>query len=501
MNAAVGLDFGTSTTLVASVDGVVPIGRSSAWLPSLAGYGDDESIVVGEAALELPAEQLVRSVKRSITQRRSFVQLDTATGLRDIRTDELMVALLKETARRAGLAGQDLTGVGRVRLGCPAMWDGAQRRRLLEAARRAGLMVTLASFVDEPVAAGIAWLAGNPVDAGKPLRVLVFDMGGGTLDVAVLEVHGAGGHPDVTVLAALGVAEAGDALDDRIADDLDDTLAVQGIDVDSLLQPGRARAYLLDAAREAKVALTTATEHVVVLPPRVFGRGELWYTREQLNEVFAAQLDRAEACVAAALRAARLTQLESGSAYDIARAPVDELAEGVDVVVLSGGMSQVPYVAQRMREFFSPRTRIETATTPAEHAVAIGLAKASRYGRINMYRPAFDVLVEWDREFRLVYEAYTPLVEARQVARGGGDLRFLRTGRDLSLPRQGRARLRTISHSGEPVRATLGGGSLDGFPVALSETDFAFSISPTGRIRMTDADGTYDGHLDWHPGS
>jgi molecular chaperone DnaK (HSP70) len=488
---AIGLDFGTSTTLVASRHGVVPIGESFAWMPSVVGHEDDGTIVVGERALDVPEERALRSIKRAITDGRKFVYLDTPAGVRDVRADDLIAQIVREAARRAGEHGQNLTAEA-LRLGCPAMWDGAQRRRLVDAARRAGLPATLNNLVDEPVAAGIAWLAGRPASP-DPLRVLVFDMGGGTLDIAVLDVRGA----DVSVLAALGVAEAGDTLDEAIAEDLEYALAAAGVAIGSLPSPRRARARLPHAAQTAKVLLSTSAEVDVKLPRREFGIASLPYTREQLNTVFAPQLDRAEVLIAAALRVARLTEHASATAYDIARAPMDELASGVDVVVLSGGMSQIPYVAQRMRELFPVPTRIAPACAPSENAVALGLARATRYGGINMYRPAFDILLEWDegRECRTVYEAYTPLIEARQIVQGGGDLRFIRTGTDLRLPSAGTGRLRLVSHAADGVRAVLGGSTLDGFPVALSEQKFEFSIYPHGRIRMTDAAGTYDGQL------
>ncbi|HEX6873286.1 MAG TPA: Hsp70 family protein [Micromonosporaceae bacterium] len=494
---AVGLDFGTSTTLVAAPDGVVPIGHSAAWMPTLVGYGD-VSVVVGEQALDVPEEQVVRSIKRAITDGRTFVRLDTPTGIRDVRADDLILAVLQEAARRATTHGLDPTD--RLLLGCPAMWDGKQRARLVELARGAGLPVSHASLVDEPVAAGIAWLADHDVDSTAPLRVLVFDMGGGTLDIAVLDVRGVN-HHDVSVLAAIGVAEAGDTLDEAIAQDLDEALSEVGVDIDSLSHPQRARNRLRMAAPEAKVALSTEDEHPVVLPRRLFGISDIVYTRSQLNAAFAAQMDRAELYVAAALRAARLTELVSGTAHDLLSTPLDELTAGVDVVLLSGGMSRIPYVSQRMRELFPRTTRIELAAAQPEHAVALGLAKASQYGRINMYRPAFDIMLEWDQgqEFRTVYHAYTPLVESWQIARGGGELHYVRTGLDLSLPRDGKGRLRVVSHTDQRMRATLGGTNLDGFPVALSEQKFEFVIYPNGRIRLTDASGTHDGQVeDWY---
>jgi hypothetical protein len=405
---------------------------------------------------------------------------------------------MRETARRAAESGPDLTASqAALRLGCPAMWDGRQRRRLAELGRRAGLPVTLASVIDEPVAAGIAWLAGQGAEVAGPLRVVVFDMGGGTLDIAVLDVRGEN-HHDVSVLAAIGVAEAGDTLDDAIAEDLEYALEAAGVFIDALERPRRARARLPYAARAAKIGLSAQEEFDVKLSRREFGIASLPYTREQLNAVFSAQMDRAEQYVGLALRAARLTELTAGLAQDIARVPLDELVEGVDVVVLSGGMSQIPYVAQRLSELFPPSARVEMACEPSENAVALGLAKSSRYGGINMHRPAFDILLDLgqERQFRTVYEAYTPLIEARQILQGGSDLRYIRNGVDLSLPRAGTGRLRVISHSGEEVRASMGGANLDGFPVAFSEQKFEFSIYPNGRIRMTDGEATYDGQVE-----
>ncbi len=494
------LDFGTSTTLLAGPGGVVDIGDGiDPALPSLLGYGDDGELVVGEDAAHLPPTQVVRSVKRSITERRDFVPVDLPAGVRDVRVDDLVGHLLHEAVRRGAARGLEVYAPGAVRLGCPAMWDGRQRRRLVEAAGRAGLAVTLESLVDEPVAAGIAWLATHPIDGDGPLRVVVFDMGGGTLDVAVLNVRGPHLH-EISVLAALGAPEAGDALDESIADDLDVALARRGVDTDALPRPDRARELLVDSARRAKVRLSTEEESPVVLARETFGRTEIWYDRDQLNAVFSRQMERAEQYVAAALRVARLTELVGRSARDIARLPIGSLVADVDLVLLSGGMSQIPYVSGRLSEMFPSTTRIEPASERPPHAVALGLARAEEYGRLNMYRPAFDVALEWDsgRGFRTVYESFTPLVEAIQIVRGSADLRYVRTGSDLSLPRQGSGTLRVKSYSDTRVRATINGAKLDGFPVTLGER-FEFSIYPNGRIVVVDGVGTHEGQIeDWH---
>jgi cell division ATPase FtsA len=375
----------------------------------------------------------------------------------------------------------------------------------VDIAGRAGLAVALDNLVDEPVAAGIAWLSGAPASRSGPLRVVVFDMGGGTLDIAVLDVRGES-RRDIAVLAALGIPEAGDALDAALAADLEHTVAV---DLDAFANPASPRAELRDAARQVKLVLTTEEESPLTLSAKYFGNSEIWYSREQLNAVFEPQMDRAEQAVAAALRAAKIAQQSAGTVQDLLRTSVDELVSDVDVVVLSGGMAHVPYVRERLGAMFGAgRTEIVYAYPPShdtrlvqapELAVVVGLAHADRFGRINTYRPAFDIVLEWDHESRTVYHAFTPLVEPRQIARGGNDLRYIRTGHDLGLPTSGSGRLRVVSHAGGAIRATLGERKLDGFPVALSGEKLEFSIYPHGALRLVDGAGTHEGHLgDWH---
>jgi molecular chaperone DnaK (HSP70) len=479
----VGIDFGTSTTLIAYGEEIVWLGSAYPWIPSLVGYDDDGSVVAGEAAQFARPGQVIRSIKRAITERRTAVRVDAPGGTRDVRADDLMAEILRKVVRRAIFQDVDLDRC-QVQLGCPAMWDGRQRRRLIEVARRVGLPVTLASLVDEPVAAGVAWLAGRPALPAGPVRVFVFDMGGGTLDLAVLDVRGPD-HREVSVLAAVGVAEAGDRLDEAVADDLDDALVIAGVDIDALPHPHLTDELLLDGARKLKVGLTTELRDVVVLPPDVFGPNELWYGREQLDAAFAPQLDRAVEYVTATLRAARLAEVGDGAGGGGAE---------IDYVVLSGGMSQIPYVAQRLRKLFPPTTRVEVATTPPEIAVALGLAGSARYGRVNRYRPPFDLLVDWDGGSCQMYEAFLPLVESWQIVRGDTDLRYVRTGRQLSLPEHGTGRLRVVSHATRPVPATLNGVPLDGFPIVFG-ADLELSLYPDGRIRLIDHAGVHYGQM------
>ena len=135
----IGIDFGTTTSLVAEgVPGrqpiVFPIGESTNYLPSLVGLDQTGTLVVGDEAGRLASDKVRRSVKRCITRDQHEVMLGDGSTL-DV--DKAIRGLLATVARRAREGGLDLTGQS-TRLGCPAMWTGAQRQRLLGLAEEAG---------------------------------------------------------------------------------------------------------------------------------------------------------------------------------------------------------------------------------------------------------------------------------------------------------------------------------------------------------------------------
>jgi molecular chaperone DnaK len=486
----VGVDFGTATTLVARGTGpgasmVVPLGLSTSWLPSVARL-DGADVVVGEDAEAASPEQVIRSVKRAITQRRETVVVG---GADDVDADRVITAVLRAVVERSAQAGLTLNRRGaQVRLGCPAMWDGAQRRRLLTLADAAGLPITDGSLVDEPVAAGLAWLSHRFLGFGeRPTgRLLVVDMGGGTLDIAVLTVHG-GPVPEVTVEASLGLATAGDMLDAAMARDLADVMVDHGIDPERHPQPELAWALLERAARETKVRLSTVTEHPVVLP-RILGYPNvIRYLREDLEEAFASQLDGAENLTVAALRAARGARgLDAVSLRGVSRA---DLAADVDYVLLVGGMSRIPAVAARFAGFLPRARHYADAGVVPEEAVVAGLAGAG-HERISLNRPGFDLVVDWDRGRRRVpvYEAYTPLFEPWQLYSGYSDLRYERRLAAPDVPTSGEGVLRAVAVGGVAVPLTLDGRAQPGIPVRFSPAGIVVQVSGDGRLVLADGE-------------
>jgi molecular chaperone DnaK (HSP70) len=412
-------------------------------------------------------------------------------GADDVDADRVITAMLAAVSERAARAGLALDRrITQVRLGCPAMWDGTQRRRLLTLPDRAGLPVGEGSLVDEPVAAGLAWLAHRYLGFGeRPTgRLLVVDIGGGTLDIAVLTVHG-GPMPEVTVEASLGLATAGDTLDTAMARDLADVMVDHGIDPERHPQPELAWALLERAARETKVRLSTVTEHPVVLP-RILGYPNvIRYLREDLEEALASQLDGAENLAVAALRAARGARgMDPASLRSMSRA---DLAADLDFVLLAGGMSRIPAVAARFAAFMPHARHFVDAGVPPEEAVVAGLAAAG-HERISLNRPGFDLVLDWDRgRNRIgVYDAYTPLFEPWQLYSGYSDLRYERRLLPPDVPSTGEGVLRAVAAGGVAVPLTLDGRAQPGLPVRFGPGEIVVQVGGDGRLGVVDGIGT-----------
>ncbi|GIJ48291.1 hypothetical protein Val02_51770 [Virgisporangium aliadipatigenens] len=498
---SVGLDFGTTTALIArrrAADPVeiLPIGNPRSWLPSLVGRRDGR-LVVGENAENLLPEEILRSVKRAITFDQRTLPLGAGDDRIEVSREDVIAAILHEISTRAGARGLPLTGQRDLRVGCPATWRRDQRQLLTDLVV-AQTGVDDVNLMEEPVAAGLAWIAGGDVRPEEINgRVLVFDMGGGTLDVAVLDVVG-GRPPSVRVLTSTGIPEAGDALDDAIAADLTTELVACGLDLDRLRKPDNAHAEILRQARAVKRDLSVKDSAPIAFRRAAFGSQRVTpirYTRERLEEAFAPQLERAATKVWDALRLARLTHVRGGSTSDIMRTPTDELARDVRYVVLAGGMSRIPVVRRRLREMLPDAEFFDGAGVPADEAVVAGLTDESGVDAVNLYRPSFDVTLHWGDDGALpLFEAYSPLFEMFQLTRMS-EPNFTRVaGRRDGLPQQRQGELRVTTPAGDPVdviRFDRSGGQavLDRVPVPFGFHDVLFRMYCDGRIVLTDGAG------------
>jgi molecular chaperone DnaK (HSP70) len=487
---AVGVDFGTSTTFVAVRDGtgapgILPIGATTAEMPSVAGYNARGRLLTGERADRLPAARTIRSVKRQISARKDMVWVRRGQERVETPVADVIGTLLRETGERAARQGVDFEAVGTLRLGCPAQWDAAQRRTLRTIAAGAGLGNASPELVDEPVAAGVGWVAAREA-GGRPFegRVLVFDYGGGTLDVAVLDVREVDGRTAVSVLSAVGLHRAGDALDAGIVADLAEDWRRAGADLAAAPRPETAQALAEIAARQAKVRLSTVESVPVRVGEEDWWLPEVMYTRARLEERFGPQLDEAMRVVDAALRAADL-RTSDGTGAGVA-----------DAVLLAGGLSQVPAVRRRLAAAF-PDAEVTTdpaVTSPAQ-SVAHGLASSPEEHGLTLHRPGFDVVLEWvdaagDSHRHTLYRAHTPLYEWQQVMAGHRRLGFEATTRDVPVRVEGPAAVRLVGLDGADVPLRVGGNDLDSLPVTVTpERPMELSLSLDGRLRLQGSDG------------
>lgn len=493
MPAYLGLDFGTSTTMLAKSRGVsdteiLPIGRATPWLPSVLGYEDAQyAPIIGEEAEYLPAAQVRRSIKRAITHREDEAEFRLPSGVLRRPADEVATLVIREALRRSGWDSLKGTIAG-VRAGCPAMWDAQQRARLRRIMADAGLAVDPCDLIDEPIAAAVSWVNHRRLAFADRVegRILVFDYGGGTLDIALCEVAWEEDLPEITVLSCLGIAVAGDVLDDHLAKyavaQLKDRPGFTGTETQL--------AAIHREVRLAKESLSFVQS--VDLELAAHGLGSLTLSRAELEREFRPQLAKALKSVTAALRAARLREKGHPSIQELLRLDERDLDSGVDYVLPVGGMSRIPLVEEELQRRFAARVeRVSDFSARGiagpQHLVAAGLIHdPGTYDRLNLHQPGFNLRVEWLEEGgwegETVYEAHTPLYSADtwcSNSRPG-----IRSEVSIPTTAQGsEARLMVTSESGQVLPLRLDQRSIEGLTFrALPGHRVAIKLYVDGRI-------------------
>ena len=424
-----GLDFGTTTTLVA-LPGleprVFPIGKEagSTWLPSVMSIDQRGVSLLGEDADKGALQDQFRSPKRAITLDQPTVT--NAAGL-TMPADDVITRILEEVRRRCEENG--LMDFSSVRVSCPAMWTGAQRRRLIGLVNDAGFVSDIDNVLDEPISASIAWWwsrfsKGLRIEVKQ--RAVIFDLGGGTLDVAVVDFYPRAGLPEMTILAARGIAIAGDELDKALAEHVTQRLAEEfDFDVASKKDAEVIRVAIRLAARECKEILSAVDETTFSVDPSIADIPTLKVSRVELNDIFHPLMRSAIACVESALREARMKAGDGLTGPEVAKIPIVELASDIDYVVLAGGMSQIPKVADDLQAMM-PKAQVEFATSNSRtctSAIVLGAANRNDFENLNVHRPNFNfIIVHKDKlgqeRRHLVYEAFTPLYTLEQVIVG-----------------------------------------------------------------------------------
>ncbi|WP_055493812.1 molecular chaperone DnaK [Streptomyces sp. TP-A0356] len=331
MARAVGIDLGTTNSVVALLEGgeptVVANAEGARTTPSVVAFAKNGEVLVGEVAKRQAVtnvERTARSVKRHMGDANwRFPEQGSVDGTR-YRAQELSARVLQKLKRDAeAYLGEDVTDAV---ITVPAYFDDSQRQATKEAGEIAGLKVL--RIINEPTAAALAY----GLDRGEEQTVLVFDLGGGTFDVSLLEI----GDGVIEVKATNGDTHlGGDDWDQRIVDHLVKRFKGQyGIDlgVDKM-----ALQRLREAAEKAKIELSSSSETTINLPYiTASAEGPLHLeeklTRAQFQELTADLLDRCRTPFHQAVKDANVK------------------LSAIDHVILVGGSTRMPAVTELVRE-------------------------------------------------------------------------------------------------------------------------------------------------------
>jgi len=348
MSKAVGIDLGTTNSVVSVLEGGDPVvianAEGSRTTPSVVAFAKDGEVLVGEVAKRQAITNPGRTI-RSVKRQMGTGWKQGVDG-KDYTAQEISARTLQKLKRDAeAYLG---TTVDQAVITVPAYFDDAQRTATKEAGQIAGLEVL--RIINEPTAAALAY--GLDKD-GTEQTILVFDLGGGTFDVSVLEI----GDGVFEVKATHGDTHlGGDDWDQAVIDWLVTSFKNDhGVDLGS---DAMAAQRLKEAAEKAKIELSQVQQTQINLPfvtATDSGPLHLDYTlsRAKFQELTADLLDRCRAPFEQALEDAGLTRGE------------------VDHVILVGGSTRMPAVVDLVKEIAG---RDPSKNVNPDEVVAIGAA-------------------------------------------------------------------------------------------------------------------------------
>ncbi len=375
MGKVIGIDLGTTNSCVAVMEGgeavVIPNSEGSRTTPSMVAFTEGGERLVGQIAKRQAItnpESTVYVVKRLIGRKYEDAEVRRSVGLvpyRIVASDNgdawvesggkkyspaevsaMILAKMKQTAE--DYLGEPVT---EAIVTCPAYFNDAQRQATKDAGRIAGLNVL--RVINEPTAAALAYGIDKQKPDGKAERVAVYDLGGGTFDITILELNSG----VFEVKATNGnTFLGGEDFDQRIIDWLAKRFKEQtGID---LKRDRMALQRLKEAAERAKHELSSAAETEVNLPfitADATGPKHLAETidRTTLEELCGDLIEKTVEPCKVALRDAGLQ------------------ANQLDTVILVGGMTRMPKVQETVRKFFGKEPH--KGVNPDE-VVAVGAA-------------------------------------------------------------------------------------------------------------------------------
>src|SRR4051812_31971273 len=352
MARAVGIDLGTTNSVVAILEGgeptVIANAQGSRTTPSVVAFAKNGEVLVGEVAKRQAVtnvDRTIRSVKREMGTNWS-VEID-GKKFSPQQISAFVLQKLKQDAE--AYLGEKITDAV---ITVPAYFNDAQRQATQEAGTIAGLNVL--RIINEPTAAALAY----GLDKEKDETILVFDLGGGTFDVSLLDVGQEDGHGFVEVKATSGDNHlGGDDWDQRVVDELVTRFKnAHGVD---LSKDKMALQRLREAAEKAKIELSAQTETSINLPYiTASGEGPLHLeeklTRAEFQRMTSDLLDRTKGPFQQAIKDAGIS------------------VNDINHVVLVGGSTRMPAVIDVVKELTGGREP-NKGVNPDE-VVAVGAA-------------------------------------------------------------------------------------------------------------------------------
>ena len=328
MSKAIGIDLGTTNSCVSVIEGgrpvIIPNDKGGRTTPSVVAFSKDGERLVGEAA----QRQAVVNSDRTISSVKRHMGTDWKAGIdgKAYSPQEISAMILRKLRQDA----QDYLGepVTDAVITVPAYFNDIQRQATKDAGKIAGLDVK--RIINEPTAAALAY----GLESKKDEQIVVFDLGGGTFDVSVLEL----GDGVFEVKSTNGDTHlGGEDFDNIIVNYLVDEFKKEsGIDIKN---DAAAMQRVKDEAEKAKKELSSSTSTDINLPflsadadgPKHF---EHTLTRAKLEELVKELLDRLAGPVEKALKDAKLT------------------VKDIDEVVMVGGMTRMPAVIEKVKSIF-----------------------------------------------------------------------------------------------------------------------------------------------------
>ena len=328
MSKIIGIDLGTTNSCVAVMEGkeatVIPNSEGSRTTPSVVAFSKDGERLVGNIAKRQAVANHARTV--SSIKREMGTDYKVKIDDKEYTPQEISAMILsKLKADAEAYLGQKVT---QAVITVPAYFSDSQRQATKDAGKIAGLEVL--RIINEPTAAALAY--GLDKEENKNQKILIYDLGGGTFDVSILEI----GDGVFEVLATNGNTRlGGDDFDQRIMDYVVDQFKKEnGID---LSKDPAAMQRIKEAAEKAKIELSGVTKTSISLPFITADQNgpkhiDMELTKAKFNEMTADLVEKTVGPTMAALKDAGL------KASDLAK------------VILVGGSTRIPAVIDKVKE-------------------------------------------------------------------------------------------------------------------------------------------------------